>query len=126
MEVVFRSTNSLAVTFSLPKPLSKGASLNVGFIMPMRPGTRASIDGGKPVTINTRETFGWWPKKTRASVTCDEWELTLPPHNIFEWPVYPFNPYAVDDASPDEQARAVATAIMSNEAPRRTFRLTVK
>jgi hypothetical protein len=47
--------------------------------------------------------------------------LEMPPHSSVRWPTYPFNPYAVDDAAPAEQAVAVVVAKLTPDRPECRF-----
>lgn len=43
------------------------------------------------------------------SVRSPKWTLHLPPGGWFRWPIYPFNPYAMDGVAPPSEAAASAS-----------------
>jgi hypothetical protein len=57
---------------------------------------------------------GWREDETAVErwVRGAGWRLLLPPGGHFRWPIYPFNPYAINDAAPDNQAMAYAGAAL--------------
>ena len=50
----------------------------------------------------------------------------MPVTSTFEWPVYPFNPYAIDGAAPPENAIASVSVELKSVNVPQEFTLTIK
>ena len=53
----------------------------------------------------------------------DGWRIDLPLDATFEYPVFPFNPYAKDGKAPLEEASGFVHAPLSESAPQQVFRI---
>lgn len=131
------------------KPLSRG-KLDLTFELPEATRKRATVRACFTLRLPAQSAIGWTarakPPVERAetadpqraiAVSWDPagmyrdrrlkgpgWELEMPDESAFEYPVYPFNPYAIDNHAPAEECVGIITASFLAGRTRR-FRLTV-
>jgi len=117
IDLIFRSSSG-----------SAAARVTAGLSVKVKAGSRLSASTGPEVfEADPQRTWGaGWDAEDASSerwVRGDGWRLDAPPGSKFTWPVYPFNPYAVNNASPPEAAVAVLTTALlpGGEAKRITI-----
>lgn len=127
--------NKLDITFELPPETARRAQVRAGFtLMPKHGSALRWTATGKPRvdtthTLDPRRAIGVsWSKGDGYSnrrVTGEGWLLHMPEESNLAYPVYPFNPYAIDDVSPPHDARMALGATFKNDRTR-CFTLEVK
>lgn len=108
--------NQVAVTagFTLPGLLDREA--------------RSSLKGTQPETLGARKDVIWIerpdPPVPEWTLAAGKVEIGLPVGATFHWPEYPFNPYAIDNAAPPEEAvGAVSFRLENGEEKEVTVRI---
>lgn len=86
-----------------------GTGVRAGFTMRPRHGTKIETShSDEPFTVDACSSFGQaWPEHEDAAerwITGEGWRVDMPQGSGVAWPVYPFNPYAIDNAAPPGQA----------------------
>ena len=119
LEMVFRADAAAHAT-----------SVRGGFTLRLPSGTTiesSGADGAFTVDARTAHELQWpaSDKSTKRWIKGEGWRLHLPAGSSFSWPVYPFNPYAIDNVAPREQAvaRVSAQLIPGGPAKRLTLRV---
>lgn len=126
--------SKLDITFELPAATAKAAQVRGGFtIMPEHGSKLRWTAVGKPKVdtsneLDPRRAIGVsWNKGDgyrNRRVYGKGWTLDMPEESTLSYPVYPFNPYAIDDAAPPTDARmSLGTTFTTGRS--RTFTLTV-
>ena len=131
LQVRILNERSVRITFRLAGSLSRRAAVRAGFTMRLRPGAQLTWSGHpKGARVDPNATLGIsWPqtsKGQRRIVQCRDWRLEMPAQSTLMWPVYPFNPYAINDAAPPQQAVAVVSVPLAKAGEQRSFVLTVR
>jgi len=131
----WKSGNALAFTFELPPSTHKNTIVQAGFTMRLKAGDSLAWQCSNPegprgqaeLAALSETSIDWGVAKTREKrvVTGQGWSLEMPGESTFVWPVYPFNPYAIDNAAPASEAVA-AVAAGFTEHSKRTFLLRIK
>jgi hypothetical protein len=135
MAVELRDEATAAITFSVPAATRRAADVSAGFTLRIVPQEKVRwyAGGSTPVKVKniadpTRAMAVSWAAGGRykdPAVETRRWRLEMPVESDFSYPNYPFNPYAIDDASsPGAAIGAVRTGFI--EGSSRTFVLTVK
>ena len=112
----------IEVVFSGPE---KGkCSATASFTMPFQPGSRLTNSKGSPATeANPLRVWArTWSEQDKGPrwFQTDACRVQVPTGSSVEWPVYPFNPYAINGAAPPDQAVArVATDVSPGEGAKR-------
>jgi len=101
------------LTVAYPNALVQEGSLAVN------EGTSRADSGRRVLSFNVVGASGYDLKITGAG-----WSLRVPPGTNFSYPVYPFNPYAIDNAAPPGYAVATVRAVFE-EAGIRDFELEI-
>jgi len=102
--------------------------ITAGFTVRLKPGEEIRTEGAAPSRIDP---LGSWRLSLLPGasgtrwVASGKWRLHLPEDADFYWPVYPFNPYAINNTAPPEQALARAAVPIEPGAPPRVFRLEI-
>ncbi|MFC1582080.1 hypothetical protein ACFL4W_00945, partial [Planctomycetota bacterium] len=120
-----KDNNQAAISVRRMDKNSK-ASVRGGFVMKLKPGTYLSKkkDTWKP-KINPLESLDFSMRKGNdPDIMARDWTLTMPVGSSFSWPVYPFNPYAIDDSASPDQAVA-ALSIPLKGAKKESFIITI-
>jgi len=116
----------LDITFETPP--ARRAQARGAFTMRLAEGTKLSWNNGGPAVLDPKRSLSLvWPadKRVGGAVAGRGWSLKMPAGSRFSYPVYPFNPYAIDNASPAEQAVAAVSTTLEGDR-RRTFVLRVE
>jgi hypothetical protein len=118
----------LVLTFRVRGGSGGASAILAGLALPKLEGKELAVPGaGEPVTLDSRlELERHWPAGAdRRWIRIGGLRIDLPEEATLRWPVYPFNPYAIDDASPPEKAVGAVWFPLTATAPARTVRLTV-
>jgi len=104
--------SSIELAFSASAP--RGSSVTAAFGMPFRTGWKLTdSEGQAPSRVDPLRTWGEaWAGNNRPPrwFETDAYRVEVPPGSAVAWPVYPFNPYAIDGAAPSSQATARVSA----------------
>ena len=116
------SENSLTIEFSAEG--EKPSLLQAAFHLRLKAGQVLACDDGTTCTFDPLRSGGvGWDDGREHRIRSNGWTLVLPPGASITAPVYPFNPYAIDDRSgPDQAVARVAVHLEPDEPPKR-FRL---
>lgn len=110
-------------------PSASSAAVTAGFTMRLKTGTELCASGAEsPCRIDARLNWRYSlasPQRQACWVAGESWKLALPEGAEFIWPVYPFNPYAIDGAAPPEQAVARVETTLTPGGPAKTFLLEI-
>jgi len=121
---------ALELRFSVPEATDGPDRILAGFTIPLLDGkeVQASYAEG-PEVLSARTEFGLgWPEDLppqRRWVRIGPLRIDLPGGAHLEWPVYPFNPYAIDGSAPAEQAVATVSFPLQAGGEAKIVRLTV-
>lgn len=97
-----------------------------GFMLPsMAHRTVRTSHTTSDVKLNPKNVWGDAWEDEAGFVEWKQVRLDVPAHSYIRWPVYPFNPYSVDDTAPAEQAVALVGFTLSAERPQRRFMFSV-
>jgi len=110
----------LELVFELPAATRKRATVQACFSLRLKAGTPISWSARAKPMVNRQETVdplhamavNWDPsgKYRQCKLRGDGWVLDMPVESVFEYPVYPFNPYAIDNHAPVEDCVGVISA----------------
>jgi len=110
VRAAIRSARELEIAFKAD-PAPGVAAVHACFSLLFEPGLEARASFGEPFAPDTgREWHGAWPGGgwfEQRGV-----RMGMAPGTVVVWPYYPFNPYAINDASPPEDAVAAAVAAL--------------
>lgn len=130
----WESKSVLEFTFELPPSTRKNATVVAGFTMKLkigsslawRSGGAKGVQGQAKLSARTATEVSWGASRacSKRVIIGEGWSLEMPEESTLLWPVYPYNPYAVDNASPASEAVA-AVSVRFTEVGRRTFRLRI-
>jgi len=130
----WKSKRVLEFTFELPPSTRRNAIVQSGFTMKLKPGSRLEwqsdganeIQGKAKLDVQSAASISWETSEAHKKrvIGGQGWSLTMPEESTFYWPIYPFNPYAVDNASPTSHAVAAVSASFVKDS-KRTFLLKI-
>jgi hypothetical protein len=84
------------------------------------------VDGGR---INPHSHLMFWRDYPSRAVTrwfeTDRFRVTMPKHSRFDWPVYPYNQYALNNAAAPKDAAAVISTDLSRGQGAKRFVITL-
>jgi hypothetical protein len=103
---------AIELTFGAEAGASDDVQIIAGFTLPHLDGAtlRASAECG-PYELDalTERGVGWPAEAAEKWLEIGRLRIELTGGGRFEWPVYPVNPYAIDNAAPSEQAVGLLT-----------------
>lgn len=124
----------LDITFELPARTARQAQVRAGLVMLPEHGSalrwtaagRPRVDVTNTLDPRRAIAVSWTPGDghRQRRVHAAGWTLDMPEESSLAYPVYPFNPYAIDDASAPDEARLTVGAGFTNSRSR-TFTLRV-
>ena len=118
--------DNLELTFDAPESGDDAAAVRAGFTLPGLAGkTLVSSVDDAPHTLDNQESFGHSFREPGGRLRIGAVELDLPGDATFAWPVYPHNPYAIDNTAPPKDAVGVICIALTPGAGAKTIRLTV-
>ena len=134
LHIEWISKKALAFTFELPPATRRDTVTEAGFTMMLNPGNkiawrsqgRNAVEGDATLDAKTATEFQWGASAghRKRLMIGEGWSLEMPEDTTFQWPVYPYNPYAADNAAPEAEAVG-AVSIQFAESGKRRFVLRI-
>lgn len=115
----------LELAFELPAATRRRASVRGAFTLRLKAGSairwsaRAKLPVDRRETVDPRRAMAvWWDPAggyRQRMLTGPGWTLEMPADSAFEYPVYPFNPYAIDNQAPPEDCVGVVSVDLQKQ-----------
>jgi len=126
---VSMSDNNAEIGFRVRGKQTESLCIRGGFTMQLKPGGRLKWSTNRKGTVIdplSRLFVEWSGRDEERTVSTGSWTLAMAPGSSLEWPVYPFNPYAINDSAPPEQAVAAVSVPLKPSRSFTRFFLTVR
>jgi hypothetical protein len=111
LSVKTTASGALEVEFQAPAQAARRGQVSAGLTLPLPAGTKLRWKRNHSAVLDPMQALGaaWTEKDRRADCVLkgEGWTISVPPECALSYPAYPFNPYAINDASPTEYAAAV-------------------